>query len=158
MSGALADLKREFRPMLALAAPLALAELGWMAMGVVDTIMAGPLGAAAVGAGSLGNMVFYPIATWGVGVLLGMDTLVAQSFGAEEHEDCRRTLVSAVWLALALAPVLGLLVWSVSPVLAATGTNPRVMTLLAPYLRALVPSVLPLLLFTAFRRYIQAID
>ena len=30
--------------MLQLAAPLALAELGWMAMGVVDTIMAGRLG------------------------------------------------------------------------------------------------------------------
>ena len=46
--------------MLRLAAPLALAELGWMAMGIVDTVMAGPLGAAAVGAGSLGSMVFYP--------------------------------------------------------------------------------------------------
>jgi MATE family multidrug resistance protein len=152
------SLGREFRPMIALAAPLALAELGWMAMGVVDTIMAGPLGAAAVGAGSLGNMVFYPIATWGVGVLLGMDTLVSQSFGAEDHEDCRRTLISAVWLALWVAPLLGLIVWSMSPLLAATGTNPHVMTLLAPYLKALMPSVLPLLLFTAFRRYIQAID
>ena len=34
-----ASLRREFRPMLNLAAPLALAELGWMAMGVVDTII-----------------------------------------------------------------------------------------------------------------------
>jgi MATE family multidrug resistance protein len=68
--------------MLRLAAPLAMAELGWMAMGVVDTIMAGRLGAAAIGAGSLGNMLFYPIAICGTGMLLGMDTLVAQSFGA----------------------------------------------------------------------------
>jgi MATE family multidrug resistance protein len=82
--------------MLNLAAPLALAELGWMAMGVVDTIMAGRLGAAAVGAGSLGGILFYPIATWGVGVLLGMDTLVAQAFGAKNQTDCRHTLVSGV--------------------------------------------------------------
>ena len=73
--------------MLNLAAPLALAELGWVAMGVVDTIMAGRLGAGAVGAGSLGNMLFYPIATWGVGILLGMDTLVAQAFGAGQREE-----------------------------------------------------------------------
>ena len=37
----LADLRREFRPMLRLAAPLAIAELGWMFMGIVDILMAG---------------------------------------------------------------------------------------------------------------------
>src|ERR1019366_8304942 len=99
-----ADLRREFRPMMRLAAPLALAELGWMAMGVVDTIMAGPLGPAAVGAGSLGAMMFFPIAICGTGLLLGMDTLVAQSFGRGDLRDCRRTLVNGVWLGAALSP------------------------------------------------------
>ena len=84
-------LRREFRPMVTLAAPLALAELGWMTMGLIDTIMAGRLGAVAVGAGSLGGMLFYPVVTWGVGLLLGMDTLVAQAFGAGNQPDCRRT-------------------------------------------------------------------
>ena len=86
--------------MLRLAAPLALAEVGWMAMGIVDTVMAGPLGAAAVGAGTLGHMIYYPIAISAVGVLLGMDTLVAQAFGAKDERDCRRTLVNGMWLAL----------------------------------------------------------
>jgi len=144
--------------MLALGAPLALAELGWMTMGVVDTIMAGPLGAGAVGAGALGNMVFYPIAACGVGVLLGMDTLVSQSFGARDLRDCRRTLVNGVWLALGLAPLIALVVWGLIPLLGAAGANPHVMMLLAPYLKALIPGVLPLLLFTAFRRYVQAVD
>ena len=67
----IANLRREFRPMLRLAAPLALAELGWMAMGFVDMVMAGPLGPAAIGAGSLGNMMFFPIAIFGTGMLLG---------------------------------------------------------------------------------------
>ena len=40
-------IRKELRPMLRLAAPLAMAELGWMAMGFVDTLMAGRLGAAA---------------------------------------------------------------------------------------------------------------
>jgi len=144
--------------MLHLAAPLALAELGWMAMGVVDTIMAGPLGATAVGAGSLGGMVFYPIAISGIGMLLGMDTLVSQAFGARDARDCRRTLVNGVWLALALSPLLALALWAAIPVLRWAGVNPRVMLALAPYLVALLWGVAPLLLYAAFRRYLQAVD
>ena len=151
-------LRLEFRPMVGLGAPLVLADLGWMAMGVVDTMMAGPLGPGAVGAGSLGNMLLYPVAALGTGILFGMDTLVAQSHGAKDSWDCRLTLINGAWLALAVAPVLGLAIWSLIPLVAAAGTNAHVMGLLAPFLRALMPSVLPLLLFTAFRRYLQAVD
>src|ERR1051325_1087812 len=100
----LADLRRELRPTLRLAAPLALAELGWMAMGIIDTVMAGPLGPAAVGAGILGNMVFYPLAMSFTGLLLGMDTLVAQAYGARDQQDARHTLVNGAWVAVALTP------------------------------------------------------
>src|SRR5664279_4533903 len=93
--------RHEIRPMLRLAAPLAMAELGWMAMGFVDAVMAGRLGAD--GGGSLGNMLFFPIAICGTGMLLGMDTLVAQSFGAKDATACRRTLVQGLWMAAALA-------------------------------------------------------
>jgi MATE family multidrug resistance protein len=154
----MANLRREFRPMLLMAVPLALAELGWMAMGVVDTIMAGRLGAAAIGAGSLGGNLFYPIAIFGTGLLLGMDTLVAQSFGADDPRDCRRSLVNGVWLAAALAAPLALVLWALIPLLRAVGTNPRVMVLLAPYLRALLWGMLPLLAYAALRRYLQAVN
>jgi MATE family multidrug resistance protein len=150
--------RRELGPMLRLAAPLALAELGWMAMGVVDTIMAGPLGATAVGAGGLGGMVFYPIAICGIGMLLGMDTLVSQAFGARDEQDCRRTLVNGVWLALGLAPVLMIALAGIIPVLRWAQVNPRVMTLLTPYVQALLWGVAPLLLYAAFRRYLQAVN
>jgi MATE family multidrug resistance protein len=155
---ALADLKREFRPMLRLAAPLALAELGWMAMGIVDTVMAGPLGPAAVGAGILGNMVFYPLATSFIGLLLGMDTLVAQSHGAENPRDCRHTLISGIWLAgLITTPVIVLILAAI-PAIRAAGANPGVMFHAVPYMHALLWGILPLMVFTALRRYLQAVD
>lgn len=158
MRVAIADLRKEFRPMLRLAAPLAVAELGWMAMGIVDTIMAGPLGPAAVGAGILGNMIYYPIVTSGVGVLLGMDTLVSQSFGANDPADCRRTLVSGIWLGLALAPALALMILAVIPLMRAAGAIPEVMAHCAPYMKALIWGILPLLVFSAARRYLQAVN
>jgi MATE family multidrug resistance protein len=129
-----------------------------MAMGVVDTIMAGRLGAAAIGAGCLGGNLFYPIAIFGTGLLLGMDTLVAQSFGADDARDCRRSLVNGVWLAAALAAPLALVLWALIPLMRAVGTNPRVMVLLGPYLKALLWGMLPLLAYAALRRYLQAVD
>ena len=144
--------------MLRLAAPLAVAELGWMAMGIVDTIMAGPLGPAAVGAGILGNMVYYPIVTSGVGLLLGMDTLVSQSFGANDPADCRRTLVSGIWLGIGLTLPLALLILAVIPLMRAAGAIPVVMAQCAPYMKALIWGIPPLLLFSAARRYLQAVD
>lgn len=77
--------------MLRLAAPLALTELGWLAMSFTDTVMVGrlPESATAIGAVSLGSTLFYTIGVFGSGVMLGMDTLVAQAYGARKLEECR---------------------------------------------------------------------
>jgi MATE family multidrug resistance protein len=144
--------------MMRLAAPLALTELGWMLMGIVDTIMAGRLNAAAVGAGSLGNMLFYPIAISGTGMLLGMDTLVAQAFGANDPRDCRRSLVNGVWLSFALTPPLMAVILALIPAVHLAGTNPNVFAQFAPYTTVMNWSVAPLLCTAALRRYLQAVD
>jgi len=151
-------IRGEIGPMLRLGAPLALGELGWMAMGIVDILMAGRLGAAALGASSLGTMVVYPVAICATGMLLGMDALVAQSHGAGDPADSRRTLVNGVWLAAALTPLVALATLGLIPLLRAGGANPRVMLLLAPYLRALVWGMPGLMLYAALRRYLQAVD
>jgi multidrug resistance protein, MATE family len=154
----MSDFRKELRPMWALAWPLAVAELGWMLQGLIDLIMAGPLGPAAIGGGTLANLLFYPIAICGTGVLLGMDTLVSQSFGAEDPLDCRKSLVSGIWVALGLTPPLVLIMWALIPLMQALGTNPRVLAQFEPYLKALIWSILPLLLYSALRRYLQAVN
>jgi MATE family multidrug resistance protein len=155
---AVAGLRRELGPMWPLAWPLAVAELGWMSQGLIDLMMAGPLGAAAIGGGSLADLLFYPVTIGFSGLLLGMDTLVAQSYGAADPLDCRKTLVNGLWLALALSPPILLLMLALIPLMRSVGTNARVLEQFEPYLRALIWSLLPLLLYTALRRYLQAVN
>jgi MATE family multidrug resistance protein len=148
----------ELRAMLRLAAPLVLAEVGWMLMGVVDTMVVGRVSAAAIGAVALGTMVFYTIGIFASGLLLGLDTFVAQSFGAGDPDDCRHSLISGIWLALLLVlPVMGLIAVC-TPLLAAFGIDPVVLRETGPYLRALNWSAPPLLLYFAFRRYLQSVN
>ena len=82
--------------MLRMAVPVVLAELGWMAMGVVDTIMVGPLGPAAIAAAGVGNSLHIAFAIFGMGLLLGLDTLVSQAYGARRIDECHRWLVHGV--------------------------------------------------------------
>src|SRR4051812_32689936 len=95
-------LTAEVGPMLRLAGPVVLSELGWMAMGLVDILMVGRLGAVAIGAIGIGNVVFIGVAIVGVGLLLGLDTVVSQAFGAGQIDRCQRSLVQGLYLALFL--------------------------------------------------------
>ncbi|MGH9202806.1 MAG: MATE family efflux transporter, partial [Vicinamibacterales bacterium] len=59
--------------MLRVAIPVVLAELGWMFMGVVDTVMVGPLGPQAIAATGIGTSLHMAFAIFGMGLLLGLD-------------------------------------------------------------------------------------
>jgi len=143
--------------MVALAVPVVLSELGWMAMGIVDTIMVGRLGPAAIGAVALGNAVYYTPALFGIGVLLGLDTLVAQAYGRKDHDECHRWLAQGVYLACIVTPPLMLLVFLASFGFAPFGITPEVAAPAAAYLRILNWGTLPLLLYAGTRRYLQGV-
>lgn len=148
--------RQELRPMLHLAAPLALSELGWMAMGIVDTMFVGRLSAEAIGAISVGTTVFHTLAICAGGLLLGLDTLVAQAAGAKDRTDSRRSLVNGLWLAALLIPIIMVAVRLITPALSGFGVNPDVVNDAVPYISALNWSTAPLLLFFALRRYLQS--
>lgn len=150
-------MRADVRPLLSLAAPVILAEIGWMAMGVVDTIMVGPLGPAAIGAAGMGSSVFTAIAIFGMGLMLGLDTLVSQAYGARRLDSCLAWLHQGVWLALVIGPLLTLLTWGVFATLDRWGLHPQIRVLVGPYLRTLALGALPLLLYAAFRRYLQGL-
>jgi MATE family multidrug resistance protein len=149
--------KPELRAMITLAVPVVLSELGWMAQGVVDTIMVGKLGPVAIGAVALGNAVYYTPSLFGIGLLLGLDTLVAQAYGRKDHDECHRWLAQGVYLACILTLPLMLLVFAASFGFARFGITPAVAVPAAGYLRVLNWGTLPLLLYGGTRRYLQGV-
>jgi len=149
--------RRELGAMVALALPVVLSELGWMAQGIVDTIMVGRLGPAAIGAVALGNAVYYTPALCGFGLLLGLDTLVAQAYGREDHDECHRWLAQAVYLAVLITPPLMAVIALASLGFAPCGITGEVASPAAAYLRVLNWGTLPLLVYGGARRYLQAV-
>jgi len=144
--------------MLRLALPLALTELSWIVMGLVDTIMVGrlPYSAVAIGAVSLGSIFFYTIGIFGSSIMLGLDTMVAQSYGAGRLEDCHRAFWNALYLALVLGPALMIVILAVLPFLNHFGIDPQVLAYTVPFVKILTWSAFPLVLYFVFRRYLQS--
>ena len=144
--------------MLRLAVPVVLAEMGWFAMSIVDTVMVGPLGPAAIGAVGTGGILFMTLMVFGLGILLALDTFVAQSFGAGRVDECHRWLFAGMQLALLLSVLLMVVAVAGVAWLPAFGFHPDVLRELGPYTRNLVWSAPPLLAYVVFRRYLQAMN
>ncbi|HXR38475.1 MAG TPA: MATE family efflux transporter [Terracidiphilus sp.] len=147
----------ELGALVALAVPVVLSELGWMAQGVVDTIMVGRLGPSAIGAVALGNAVCYTPALFGIGLLLGLDTLVAQAYGRKDYDGCHRWLAQGIYLAILVAPLVMAAVWLASFGYARFGIGAEVAGPAASYLRLLNWGTLPLLIYGGSRRYLQGV-
>ena len=125
----LKTLRKEFPPTVRLALPLVLAELGWMSMAIVDTVMVGhlPDSATAMGAVSLGSNIFIVLALFGAGLLMGLDTMVSQAFGAGQREDCHRSLINSIYLSIALTPILAAPVWLLPNLLRSMHIEPAIL-------------------------------
>jgi MATE family multidrug resistance protein len=153
-----APLREDFRLTLRLALPLIIAEVGWMSMGIVDTIMVGrlPDSAVAIGATGLGQSLYHSIAIFGGGLLLGLDTFVSQAYGRKDLNDARLSLVNGLFLAFAMTPALMLAVSFWPALMQHFGISAELVEPMRPFLRALNWGTLPLLTYFAVRRYLQA--
>ncbi|MDT8368229.1 MAG: MATE family efflux transporter, partial [Longimicrobiales bacterium] len=69
-----------------LAAPIVAIQVGLMLHGAVDTLMVGQVSAEDLAAVALGNLYFFLVAVFGMGLLFSLDPLVAQAFGAGDEE------------------------------------------------------------------------
>lgn len=140
-----------------LAMPIVLAQVGLMAMGVVDTVMVGRVSAAALAAVALGNLYFYTLCTGASGTLLVLDPLVSQAAGARDAQrialSVQRGLVLVVVLvvptAIVLSPVRHVLTWFHQP--------PELIELATSYVRISTAGLVPFLGFVVLRQTLQAL-
>src|SRR3982074_1936818 len=90
----------ELTETLRLAAPIALTQLGQIAMMTTDLALIGPLGDQAVAAAALASTVFFVSFTFGMGLMSAMAPLAAQAFGARDPHQVRRARRTCLWAAL----------------------------------------------------------
>src|SRR5258708_11327730 len=147
--------RHEMRELFRLAVPVAAAQAGTQLMGLVDVAVLGRLGARELAAASVGNAVFFAFSGVGIGIVLGIDPLVAQAVGASDHARARRELWQGIWLAIGVSAALTAVLVVCANALSLIGA-PELTEDARAFLLVRTTSLLPLLIFFAMRSYLQA--
>ena len=152
-----ATTRAELGALLRLAAPLALATAGQATMGLVDTAVCGRAGGAVLAGAGLGNSVFLAVSILGMGLMMGLDPLVAQAVGAGDSRAARRHLWQGIWLALLVGAALAIPSVLAGRALLPLGIAPGVVSQAQRFLWARAPSLPAFLYFVAARAYLQGL-
>jgi len=155
--GFLRPTRRDFKQVLRLAFPVALVQVGLMAMGVVDTLMVGRVSATDLAGVALGNLYAFTFAVFGVGFLMALDPLVSQAVGAGDREAAARAVQRGLFLGTGLAALASLGLLPAPLVFRFLGQSPEVIPLASGYVRWSIPGMLGFLLFVLFRQTLQAL-
>ena len=148
----------ELSETLKLAIPLALTQLGQIAMMTTDIAMIGRLGSEAMAAAALAHTVFFVSFTFGMGLVSAVAPLAAQAFGARNPHLIRRSLRVGMWAALLMSlPMMALLLRG-EQILLMLGQAPTSAHLAQQYLLGLAWGMLPALWFMAIRGFMSAVN
>lgn len=151
-----ASRERTLGSLLRLSVPLVIVNVGNQLMGLVDTALAGRLGALALGGVGLGHTVFMAGGLFGLGIVLGVDPLASQSLGAGEPRRARRAMWHGIYAALIITLPILLLVYAAGRLLEPIGIEAELTAMTEDYLVAVLPALLPFFVSVALRSYLQA--
>jgi len=141
-----------------LALPIALTQLGQIAMMTTDLALIGRLGDASVAAAALAHTVFFVAFTIGMGLVSAVAPLAAQALGARQPRTVRRALRVGLWAALMLCVPMTLLPLFGERILILLGQAPENARLAQRYLLGLAPGMVPALWFIAIRNFMGAVN
>lgn len=141
-----------------LAVPIALTQLGQIAMMTTDLALIGRLGDNAVAAAALAHTVFFVSFTAGMGLVSAVAPLAAQAFGARDPRMVRRALRVGLWAALLAALPLMLPPLFGEQILLWLGQAPESAALAQRYLHGLTWCLIPGLWFLAIRGFMGAVN
>lgn len=141
-----------------LALPIALTQLGQIAMMTTDLALIGRLGDQAVAAAALAHTVLFMVFTCGMGIVAAVAPLASQAYGGRQPRMVRRALRVGLWAAAILGTPLTLVQLWGGELLLLLGQSSENAALAGRYLAGLAWCVIPGWFFMALRNFMGAVN
>ena len=149
----LSNYTKEFRYNLRLASPVMLGMLGHTFVSFVDNVMVGQLGAAELAAVSLGNSFIFIAMSLGIGFSTAITPLVAEADTENDFDKGKSVFKHGLFLCTVLGLVLFVLLLFAKPLMYIMDQPKEVVDLAIPYLDLVAFSLVPLIIFQAFKQF-----
>lgn len=143
---------KEFKYNVKLATPVILGMLGHTLVAFVDNIMVGQLGTAELAAVSLGNSFMFIAMSLGIGFSTAITPLVAEADGEGNFAYGKSSFKHGLFLCTVLGVALFLMVFFAKPLMYIMKQPEEVVELAMPYLTLVAISLIPLIVFQAFKQ------
>jgi multidrug resistance protein, MATE family len=151
--------KDRFQRILWLSLPIVGGMVSQNVMNLVDTVMVGTLGDAALGAVGLGGFANFMFMALLLGLSVGVQTTASRRKGAGQLDEMAVPLNGGLLIVLCVAPPLSMLLyWAVPVIYPYLNSDPEVIAQGVPYLQARVLAILFVGANFAFRGYWNAVD
>ncbi len=148
-------IKKEIKKTLELAYPVIIGQLGFIMMGVVDSIMVGSVGAVPLAAASVGNSLFILISIVGLGISISVTPLVAIAVGGKRYEECGILFRQSLLINTVTGIVIAAIIWGASFLLIYIDQPPEVVAQAQSYARILGFSGIPWMVFASYKQFIE---
>lgn len=161
----LSELRAGYRPLIAVASPIAGIQLAQVALTTTDLVMMGSLSVTAIAAGGLAVTLYNQLRTMCVGVVTSVGNQVAAAVGRgeqrrghaelDEHTHAEVTgICRSSFLVATLVGLLGaLLLMALSWALSWFGQDSHILALSRPTMWALAPGLIPMLWLNVLRQF-----
>jgi len=146
----------ELSAQIRLAIPMAAQQLGFQLMGMVDAALLGRYDDTALAAAGVGNNLLFAITSVGVGVVMGLDSVLPQALGAGRRTEARRALGAGLRLAILIGLGCTLVVLTTPVILDLAGVPTDVASDARVYVDLRAAGIVPFLLSIALRSYLAA--
>ena len=133
-------------------------QLGHVLVGLADNLMIGQLGAAQLAAVSLGNSLVFIALSLGIGFSFAITPLIAEADGGGDIEKGRSYFHHGVMLCTVNGVALFLLLLLAKPILYHLDQPPEVVALAIPYLEIVAFSMIPLMIFQAYKQFADGLS
>lgn len=157
MRPAFHDMLADVRKIASLAWPVLIGQLAIIAFGVIDTAMVGRFSATDLAALGLGSSVYISIYIGLTGILVALQPIAGQLFGAAREKEIGEEVRQALWLAAVLAVIGFVLLYFPEPLLGLADAPPALHERTVQYLRIVAFGLPASLVFRVYSSLTNAV-
>ncbi|MER2998919.1 MATE family efflux transporter [Pontibacter populi] len=150
--------KEHFSKNFSLAYPVVLSQLGHIMVSVFDSLMVGQIGTVQLAAASLAGSIFMIVMVFGMGVSFSITPLIAAAEGRKNYTRISLLLLNGLISNLILGVLLFIVGYFLSPYITHLTQPEEVVALAIPFINVLFLSMVPLMLFQAFKQFAEGLS